>query len=1001
MGKSFTDEAKTVVSLPIATRVNSLGGYGPNGEVIYERVPAGCPSVLVDSRGNATATFMSNGATAFVVKLPEGVEVEVLSSHFDPVEKREIGVPSHNLWLDLVNGRVRRIASLINPTVHWNCPLHAMKLVKIGDPQRAFWICGRYRLPEVGDLEFAVKLNLVITRKGPAVLRRVWLHNLGRRRLTGRLWGFFNLHGTQLFTYNKQIWYDAGLSLTPLEAVVTATVPYSDILQIKRISSRVSRGVLAVEATCDYLTFVGHTSATAWLPTAVARGTLLPIGAGSRLNRFLTPTIHAVRFDLSIAPRAAVTLEQSLLYVTDAEVISAFRKDSEAKEPSFLEVEKAFRKAARGVNACTPGVKEVVDVEAREKVTAGKGQEWKFFHVEFPAEKAVSHYANSVWMTVAELYEKCRSHGARLGSGIELGTRDRAQDMWPKMKENPGRVRADLVHAMGFMYRTTSGPIGAGGRLPLREKLHGMFPRQYPSRWDDRRGVVRNDNRPYADSALWLLNSLNLYIRETGDYSILTERVSSIRLTDPDRPEASGISGNDEMFAVWEVMLEVLASYERHCDDSPYGMAQILYGDWADPVDMFGTGVVGDPTTRGQGRGTNTRLSAHLFLTVVEVCDLLATEETRRILGSVSACGQTLARLRSFAGRLRENILRWAWEEGPDLPPGFIDSIHELRADGSVPDYEHGETGYTLGSWDKRREFDGRQRRVLTTMAYGLAMLQVERDFLAPVLDRERRIKALLKTVDTKFYDPKLGLRLYTTPIANDEQSRKLVGRMGVLPCGCAENGEYHHAQAMMHFFRLGVDGEKDRMWSQFSPMLSAARDETLLGPFETPTTSYASDPEDPHFGGGMYFGLSGSVDWLVEIFQRIAGITLNLHDSSLPAVVVKPCLPSALKNTLFFQRIIHMWNGEGAYRIIPLSVRIRPGRPHEKAKIKLNGREVHSASIACLGDVTKLEFEFVMEGEQKKKQRRTEQKQGERYEEDSRTELDCSNADGGRMRRA
>ena len=54
--------AERIIELQIQDRVNKLGGYGPSGEVIYEKHPLSCPSVLVSKAGNAIATFMSNGS---------------------------------------------------------------------------------------------------------------------------------------------------------------------------------------------------------------------------------------------------------------------------------------------------------------------------------------------------------------------------------------------------------------------------------------------------------------------------------------------------------------------------------------------------------------------------------------------------------------------------------------------------------------------------------------------------------------------------------------------------------------------------------------------------------------------------------------------------------------------------------------------------------------------------------------------------------------------------
>ena len=126
-----------------------------------------------------------------------------------------------------------------------------------------------------------MRYALVETQAGPALTREIYVKNTSARPLTANLWTYFNLHGTQRFVYNKELWYDCGLPLTGRETVVAATVPYSDILQIKRVSS-VTRAARPVEATCDYSSFVGDTGASATLPQAVCAGGLLPGGAGGR-----------------------------------------------------------------------------------------------------------------------------------------------------------------------------------------------------------------------------------------------------------------------------------------------------------------------------------------------------------------------------------------------------------------------------------------------------------------------------------------------------------------------------------------------------------------------------------------------------------------------------------------------------------------------------------------------------------------------------------------------
>ena len=950
---AFEVEARRVLDLPIAHRANRLGGYGPASEAIYEGHPSGCPSVLMDSRNGATATFMSNGSVGFTVETPEIAEIKVLEGHFDPVEKRELGTPSSNVWLALSGGRTPVVASLMNPVNNYNCPAVKIRVVKLGDPNRAMWYCAWFEpLPGV-SLATAVRLSLRCTSRGPVLQREIFVENRGRKPANGNIWTNYFLPGTQRFVYNKSCWYDAGRPVTLDDTVMTARVPYSDIIQIKRQHSE-SRNLKPVDATCDYATFMGDTASFSLLPAAVLQGKMLKGGAGRRLNRFSTPAVSANQFAFKLDKGGAATLRQSLLYVTDAPICDAFRQRAEYRDPTYRAMAAAFDRACRTLLPQTDVRREI---DAAQAVVE---RPWPSFEVQCPAEPTVSEYANSVWTGVKELYENCRAHGAKLADGIELGTRDRGQDMWPKLKEEPGRVRADLVHALSFLYITQDGPFPTDRPLTLREKLHGMFPRQYPSHWTKRNEEVRNDNRPYTDSPLWLVNSLCMYIRETGDISILFETVKTVTLTSPDAPETSGIVGNDKTYQIAEVVREILACFERHVGDSPYGLAQILYGDWCDPVDMFGTSEVGNTKTRGRGRGAQIRLSGHLFLTLVEAIDTFAS---RRVAERMAQEGVAvdLARLQAFADRLRRNIVRVAWEDdgSRNFPAGFLNCIHELKNNGAVPDYAHGEIGYTLGSL-KGRDFDGINRRELNAQAYALEMLLTRRPYLTPVPGTDAMVSRLLRTVDKLFFDEKLGLVMYTKPIANNAMAIALCGRMGVLPPGTAENGEYHHCQVMMHRFRLSAPGQTDIVWKQFKPMMSALRDESIAGPFETPSNAFASDRDDPHFGKGMYFGLSGSVDWIVEVFHKIAGLTFALHDPDQPAIRVEPNLPAALNHTLTFRRTVHCATGASAYRLIPLQleiVREGQGKKLLGKVITINGERCEKPEIATLDGLDRIDI--------------------------------------------
>ncbi len=949
MKYNFQDEAEKILALKVKSRVNSHGGYGPTGEVIYEKHPSGCPSTLMTSRSNSKAVFMTNGSVLFEVKTKEGMDITVLAGSFDSNEKHEINTPSSNIWFSLGSGKKEQITSLINPGCNINCAPVSMKIVKLGDPERAMWYSFDFS-PEPGVVfSTAVKYMFTETACGPAVIRQAYVKNRGKKALKGSLWAYYNLQGTQKFVYNKPLWYDAGLAVLPGETVVSCRVPYTDILQIKRVSGRASGGIKTTEASCDYTGFIGDISAFSLLPQAVKKGKFLNY-SGDRLNRFSVPTISAFRCAVDIAPGKSGVFEQSLQYLTEQGVIADFRNKSACSFPGYKHVEKAFAAAGRKLIKNTPDAGALINESRRAAVLSRPA-----FEIAMPNSGVVTEYARSVWTGVQELYENCRAHGAMLADGIELGTRDRGQDMWPKMKENAARVREDLLHALSFRYVTVKKWHKWSSPMTRTEKLHGMFPRQFPSRWNDRSKAVMNDNRPYNDSAVWLLNSLTKYLSETGDIGILGEKVWCVRLTNPDKPEQSGIAGLEESITIAETILEILECYGRQAKDSPYGMVQMMYGDWCDPVDMIGTSIPGDASTRGMGRGVSVRLSAHVFNSMVEAIDFIGSAEFLK-----TASGEFKSRLdllKNTADTLRKNIVRIGWESGK--PGAFLDAIHELKKDGAKPDYNAGETGYTIGSI-KAREFDGIKRRELLTQAHCIPMLLKERAYLEPVKNGTAMLKELLQTADSALYDKELGFKLFSPPISNDENSLRLVGRMGMIPAGTAENGEYHHAQLMMHFFRVQLQGEADKAWSQFKAVISATRNESLGGPFDMPSTSYASDTDDPHYGKGMYFGLSGSTDWIIEFFQEIAGVKLALHDQNSPDIEVSPRLPAELKGELVFRRLIHR-AGKKGFEIIPfeLNVHSGTGRTEKIRSIKVNGKPSGKAVIASLEGFKAVEMEI------------------------------------------
>ena len=944
----FINETEEILSLKINHKAGSNGGYASNGSVIYTEHPSACPSVLVDKNADAVVTYMSNGSLDFKYKYPkDGFEVQILRSSFDQFEKREIGVASNNIWLKDQNSSFA--TSIINPALTGVTPV-SLKIVK-DLTNRAFWYCHTFNICNNLTIETAVKYSMVICDAGPAIIRQCFIRNTGSQAFSGSLFGFFDIRGTQLFNYNKEIWYDSGMPVSFTDTICSALLPYSSKIQIKRISSSVQGGLTPVSSTCDYLNFVGRTNSTSLFPQALMEGNLRD--SRKVLNRFSTPSVHATQYNVNLAPGEYGTVSTSLLYIADDKVAEIFRNTAQSDMPDYNTISEAYLTASDNLIKSTPDSPALVEIQNRNN---GKGKEHPSFRFTLPEQTLLEKYVNSLWGGVDELYENCRAHGERLAEGIELGTRDRAQDMYSKMKEAPEIVRDDLVHLFSFMYELDVDFDSSEGAMTLQQKLHGMFPRQYPSRWTDRSREVMNDNRHYSDSALWPLDSIVKYISETGDYEILKETVKTVTLTNPDNPVVSGIVGTENTYSIIEIIFATFASFQRHVQDSPYGMAQILYGGWCDPIDMFGTSEVGNPDTRGKGRGTCASLSMHLFMNLVSIIDIINIKNIRE---SLDIPVQKIIELKHFTDDLRQNIIKTAWEEKCELK-GFAEYIHEFNADASVPDYSAGEKGYTLGSMQDK-DFDGVNRRLLAAQAWGLAMISIERDYLIPVQNNSAMTEEIINTVNDLFYDENIGLSLLSKPVANSRKSLDYVGRMGIIPSGTAENGEYHHGQAIMAYFALTTLGNEyiDKAWQHFTPIFSVMRNCSLNGPFEAPATSYASDPDDPHFGAGMYFGLSGSMNWIIDTFERIAGVKLNLHDPDTPDIEIQPVLPSLFGGKLKFERIIHYCKN-GVIRKIPFTLSIElENTDIRNNTILINGEKAKVPAISSLDTFEKVEIEI------------------------------------------
>ena len=127
---------------------------------------------------------------------------------------------------------------------------------------------------------------------------------------------------------------------------------------------------------------------------------------------------------------------------------------------------------------------------------------------------------------------------------IYVGYRDGLQDSWGYLLVDPKKAKERLVQTLSYM-------------MP-----DGRCPRQYYIHDDE-----HHDMRDFSDSVIWAADALVGYIKETGDFGILDEKIPYL-------------FGGDELTSVEEHVFRGLDSlYQRRAKN---GLIKMRDGDWFD-----------------------------------------------------------------------------------------------------------------------------------------------------------------------------------------------------------------------------------------------------------------------------------------------------------------------------------------------------------------------------------------------------------------------------------
>ncbi len=322
----------------------------------------------------------------------------------------------------------------------------------------------------------------------------------------------------------------------------------------------------------------------------------------------------------------------------------------------------------------------------------------------------------------------------RWGRVIGRGFRDILQDTMAHRLTEPDAARECLLEVFGKQF--PSGKCIRAWRLPTAEL----------------------DLQDYADSPSWMIMALSMYLKETGDFDVLGQRVSFLN---PDDPYAAPVSDA----TVWEHA--VLAQRYLLSELGRHGLSKIYYGDWCDTMNGVGA--------RGQGE------SVMLSMQVKWGCDQLA--ELAEHLGRDTVAEE----MRDGSRRLAEAINNEAW-----------DGKWYLRA--------FDDDGVPVGSDSPPPEDQGEGRIFLNPQAWAL---------IADLADDQRAgsaVEAAQEHLDTG-YGMVLNWPAFT-------KLRPRIGQMTAMTPGFYENGSVYVHGNCFWLYALARNGRGQAAWDAIRAVL-------------------------------------------------------------------------------------------------------------------------------------------------------------------------------------
>lgn len=407
-------------------------------------------------------------------------------------------------------------------------------------------------------------------------------------------------------------------------------------------------------------------------------------------------------------------------------------------------------------------------------------------------------------------------------SGISrpfLGTRDSASDLIGIGQMAPAAARKRILEWCG-----------------AAQMLSGACYHHYNPRTRQTDGVTG-----YSDDQLWISLGICIYIKETGDFSVLEDTAG---YADAPRKKET-------------VFMHLMRGLQYTLANlGPHGIPRMMVSDWNH---VFAASYEKNKAdAKGRAKAESVMVGLMLVRMAGDMVDML-NAYGRRFPRIKARTRKQVAFLQKVLDQAGSVINRQAWCETPD-----------------------GEGWYAMGS-DAKGHFFGTPRDVegrvfLIPQAWAL---------LAGIADSPKKMK-ILNAVKKHLFKKRSGLVLLTPPYRQPPP----LGSFNVYPAGSRENGATFCQAHGMAIPGLAATKDGDFVYEAYRTLLPAEASDALGSRYYCgPAYGYSQfrfGPDHPLYGQARGSLLTGTVAWsYYGACQWILGIRPDFD-----GLIVDPCIP-------------------------------------------------------------------------------------------------------------